>query len=174
MLLEFISNRKNNKNKKVEKEMADKLHYEEDVKQLIFEAKHAMQQEINKEKQDRILEIKSLMNSIEIKFSQEEKFKRYIKKLIQMRGHHKKSILYEGEHSPKVDCKWSQEKWLNMKESMQRSRYERKKSKRLSQGRARLSSVDSSLYEESPRNKERFAFNTERESNFFPKTMTQN
>lgn len=130
MLLEFIANRKNSKNKKVEKEMANKLHYEEDVKQLIFEAKHAVQQEINKEKQDRILEIKSLMSSIETKFSQEENFKKYIKKLINMSGHHKKSILYEGEHSPKVDCKWSQEKWLNMQESMQRSRYERRKGKR--------------------------------------------
>mgnify|MGYP000001995169 FL=1 len=48
--------------------MTDKLHYEEDVKKLIFEARQVIQQEKNREKQDRILEIKSLMNSIETKF----------------------------------------------------------------------------------------------------------
>jgi len=48
--------------------MTDKLHYEEDVKKLILEARQVIQQEKNREKQDRILEIKSLMNSIETKF----------------------------------------------------------------------------------------------------------
>lgn len=110
--------------------MTDKLHYEEDVKKLIFEARQVIQQEKNREKQDRILEIKSLMNSIETKFQQEEKFKKYIKKLMTIRGHYKKSPVYEGENSPKVDCKWSQEKWMDMQESMQRSRYERRKNKR--------------------------------------------